>query len=93
MVAALDEGRESLLVGPFDGGRWFGQGVGRKRWFIVSVRLFGWALQWNWWSSVVGIVLWSLWVSWAKWARVSRRGVEGDCGGVWMNEEEWLSEG
>jgi hypothetical protein len=50
-------------------------------------------LQWNWWSSVVGIVLWSLWVSWAKWARVSRRGVEGDCGGVWMNEEEWLSEG
>jgi hypothetical protein len=27
----------------------------------------------NWWSSVVGIVLWSLWMCWSKWARVSRR--------------------
>ena len=30
MVAAFDDGREWLLEDPFDGGRWFGLGVGRN---------------------------------------------------------------
>jgi hypothetical protein len=36
MVAALDDRRE-WLVDPFDGGRWFGLGVGRN-----GGRLFRW---------------------------------------------------
>ena len=30
MVAALDDGREWLLVDPFDGRHWFGLGVGQN---------------------------------------------------------------
>ena len=37
MVAAFDDGREWLLEDPFDGGRWFGLGVGRN-----GGRLFRW---------------------------------------------------
>jgi hypothetical protein len=44
MVAAFDDGREWLLEDPFDGGRWFGLGVGRNGCF-AGVGLMGVAME------------------------------------------------